>query len=99
MENKIVTLAEAVERAGSQAALAREIGCTQQAISERIKGGKPTPSEWVVAIERATGIPRQQLRPDLYAGMLPAPRRGTHADMDAARYEEALTSAAPECAP
>jgi DNA-binding transcriptional regulator YdaS (Cro superfamily) len=102
MTHPTATLADAIEKAGSQAALAREIGVTQQAISERIKADKLVPAEWCVAIERATGIPRQSLRPDLYEGMAafpPAPRSVTPSDMDAARYEEAMLSAAPEALP
>ena len=96
MTHQTSTLAAAIAKAGSQSALAREIGVTQQAISERIRAGKPVPAEWCVAIERATGIPRQQLRPDLYEGMTPSAAPITNvtpADMAAARLEEAMDGA------
>ena len=61
---------EALERAkqtaGSTASLARSLGgITSQAISQ----WKRVPAERVLEIERITGIPRHELRPDIY----PAP--------------------------
>jgi DNA-binding transcriptional regulator YdaS (Cro superfamily) len=43
-------------------ALARELGINYQAI----QSWKRIPAERVLAIEAITGIPREQLRPDLY---------------------------------
>ncbi len=59
-------IAKAVKAKGSISALARSIGITRAAICqwERIPAGR------VVEIERLTGVPRQELRPDLYE---PAP--------------------------
>lgn len=58
-------LAEAIDRAGgSQAALGKLIGVTQQTISNWLKS--KTAAEYVLAIERATGVPRHRLRPDIY---------------------------------
>jgi DNA-binding transcriptional regulator YdaS (Cro superfamily) len=54
----------AVKKAGGMRALARAIGVSYQAIQSwttRI------PAERVLDVERATGIPREKLRPDLYA--------------------------------
>lgn len=52
----------AVEAMGSVTALARALGIKQSAIHqwERI------PAERVVEVEKATGVPRYQLRPDLH---------------------------------
>lgn len=61
----------AVRAVGSQTKLAEAIGRTQQAVSKWAKDGR-IPAEYVVAVEKATGIPRQKLRPDLYEGMEPA---------------------------
>jgi DNA-binding transcriptional regulator YdaS (Cro superfamily) len=60
-----LALAEAIDRAGgSQAALGKLIGVTQQTISNWLKS--KTAAEYVLAIERATGVPRHRLRPDIY---------------------------------
>ena len=54
----------AIEKAGGMRPLAEAIGVTYQAIqSWRTR----IPAERVLAVESATGIPREQLRPDLYA--------------------------------
>ncbi|MGL4441322.1 MAG: Cro/CI family transcriptional regulator [Bosea sp. (in: a-proteobacteria)] len=55
-------LDRAIEAAGGVRALARSLGISQPAIS----AWKRVPSDRVVAIEGATGVPRAQLRPDLY---------------------------------
>jgi DNA-binding transcriptional regulator YdaS (Cro superfamily) len=60
-------LHRAVAAAGGQKALASRIGTTQSMIwywLERSRRGAA--AEFVIAIEGATGIPRQELRPDLY---------------------------------
>ncbi len=46
-------------------ALARQIGISRQAIHLWQRAGQ-IPAEYVVAIEAATGIPREMLRPDLF---------------------------------
>jgi DNA-binding transcriptional regulator YdaS (Cro superfamily) len=62
----MVTLREAVERAraavGGGAALARELNLKRQAVYQWDK----VPPLRVLEVERATGIPRHVLRPDLY---------------------------------
>jgi DNA-binding transcriptional regulator YdaS (Cro superfamily) len=52
----------AIKAAGSASELARRLNISFQAIQQ----WKKIPAERVVAVEAATGIPRQQLRPDLY---------------------------------
>lgn len=60
-------LSRATEKAGGQLALAKAIGTTQSNVWTWLKKSKRgTPAEWVLAIEAATGIPRHELRPDLY---------------------------------
>ena len=56
----------AVDRLGSQVAMGRLCGVTQQSVSKWIDLGKALPAEHVLAVEQATGISRHQLRPDLY---------------------------------
>jgi TorA maturation chaperone TorD len=59
-------LERAVELAGGQSALARAIGKSQSHIWHWLKVAKRVPAEAAVAIEKATGVTRQELRPDLY---------------------------------
>jgi DNA-binding transcriptional regulator YdaS (Cro superfamily) len=71
-------LKEAIKRAGSQAALARALGLTKQVVQV----WKVAPAKHVARIERATGVSRRDLRPDLY----PRLKKG---GADLARYWQA----------
>ena len=51
-----------IKRAGGISALARALGIRHNAIYS----WKRVPAERVLAVEEATGIPRSDLRPDLY---------------------------------
>jgi DNA-binding transcriptional regulator YdaS (Cro superfamily) len=62
-ETMRLTLRAAVKAAGSQRALAHMIGVTHAAVAQWDRA----PAKRVVDIERATGIPRERLRPDLYS--------------------------------
>ena len=62
-------LEKAVEIKGSIAALARALGITRAAICQWDR----IPAERVIAIEAATGVPRHDLRPDLYPPLPSAP--------------------------
>lgn len=55
-------LTRAIEEAGGGHMLAGLIKVTPQAVS----GWKRVPSLRVLDVERATGVPRHELRPDLY---------------------------------
>lgn len=57
---------EAVERAGSQSALARICDVSQPAVWKWLQSAKRLPAEHVLAVEAATGISRHLLRPDIY---------------------------------
>ena len=63
-------LSKAIEAAGGQAALARTLGITYQAIDSWKKRGTPGPR--VLEVEAATGgkVSRHELRPDIFG---PAP--------------------------
>lgn len=65
METK-TALDEAITNAGSQAALARDIGVSQQLISYWLKKGGVVPAEYVVKVEAASGVSRHALRPDIF---------------------------------
>lgn len=68
-------LMQAVERAGSQSALARIVGASHTAVWKWIQSSKRLPGEYVLAVEAATGVSRHHLRPDLYPlDMAPGPR-------------------------
>ena len=53
---------------GTQAAVARIVGVSPQAVSEILRRGRRVPAEWCLALEQATGgaVTRHDLRPDLY---------------------------------
>lgn len=57
-------LMKAVQKLGSQRALAVEIGASQQNISCWLRS--KLPAERVICVEKATGVPRSELRPDLF---------------------------------
>jgi DNA-binding transcriptional regulator YdaS (Cro superfamily) len=55
-------LKTATKAAGGTRPLARRLGITASAVSQ----WERVPAERVVEVERATGVPRELLRPDLY---------------------------------
>jgi len=55
-------LQQAIHAVGGVSELARRIGVSQPSVSNWTR----VPSERVVSVEAATGVPRQVLRPDLY---------------------------------
>ena len=73
-------LDQAIRAAGGVGALSRRIGISQPSLSN----WSHVPAERVLSVERATGIDRALLRPDLYA----APDAGAVDEIDAARAQE-----------
>lgn len=65
-------LRTAIDRAGGQSELARRLGLRQQSVSEWISRGVVPPAR-VLDVERATGIHRHLLNPNIYPD--PPPRR------------------------
>ena len=59
-------LAKAVRIAGSQSAFGRLIEKRQSVINGWLAKDRPLPGEFVLTIERTTGVSRHDLRPDLY---------------------------------
>ncbi len=59
-------LERAIAVAGGQSALARLIGKSQGHVWHWLKVAKRVPAEAVLSIEGATGVPRHELRPDVY---------------------------------
>jgi DNA-binding transcriptional regulator YdaS (Cro superfamily) len=67
-------LCAAVQRAGSQSALARKIGVSQTSVWKWMQRSKRIPGEHVLVVESTTGVSRHHLRPDLYPlDMAPGP--------------------------
>lgn len=62
----VIALREAVKIVGSQSAMGRLLGVSQAAVWRWIQHAKPVPPEHVLAVEAATGIAKEELRPDLY---------------------------------
>jgi DNA-binding transcriptional regulator YdaS (Cro superfamily) len=79
---KDAALDRAIAAIGGPAALGRELGISSQAIAQ----WRRCPPLRVLGVERATGVPRHELRPDLY----PA------AEHDSSREEAAPARALPE---
>ena len=57
-------LEKAITSAGGPTRLAEKLGIAQPSIQQwRARG---VPAERVIAVEAATGVPRHELRPDIY---------------------------------
>jgi TorA maturation chaperone TorD len=87
-------LGEAIRVAGGVAALARRIGISQPSVSNWSR----VPADRLLAVETATGVARERLRPDLYARVSVVNELD---DVDAARAREysllaALLARAPD---
>jgi len=64
--DRLAALRDAVLAIGSQSAMARLLGVSQHAVWGWLNKTKSLPAEHVLTVERATGISRHRLRPDLY---------------------------------
>lgn len=51
---------------GGQAALARELKITPQAVNQWVTGRRPVPARLALRIEELTGVTRHDLRPDIF---------------------------------
>ena len=61
-DNPEIALKEAIRVAGGAAALARCLGIKQPSVF----GWERVPAERVLAVEAASGVRRERLRPDIY---------------------------------
>jgi DNA-binding transcriptional regulator YdaS (Cro superfamily) len=59
-------LLAALDRAKSQSRLAEICGCTQGNIWQLKRNGSALPAHFVLSVEAELGIPRHELRPDIY---------------------------------
>jgi DNA-binding transcriptional regulator YdaS (Cro superfamily) len=64
MDNAALT--KATEAVGGIAALGRLLGLCRQTVQNWGKHDRQIPAKHIVEIERLTGVPREELRPDLY---------------------------------
>lgn len=58
--------AAAIRAAGGQTSLARTLGIAQSTVATWLRRGNELPAQYVIAVEKAYGIPRYELRPDIY---------------------------------
>ncbi len=86
-------LAKAVRIAGSQVAFAALIGKRQSTVQEWLAKDRPLPAEYVRQVEAATGIPRYELRPDIYPPEEHAPASLASAQRSAAHPSASVQSA------
>lgn len=59
-------LQKAIDVAGGQSALARAIAVRQSTLNYWVLKAGKCPAEKAPAIEAATGVPRHELRPDIF---------------------------------
>lgn len=59
-------LKKAIKASGSQTALAKALNVTQAHIWNWLNRDSQVTAEYVLPIERLTGVPRYELRPDIY---------------------------------
>ena len=59
------SIEKAVRAVGSQSALARAVKVTPQAVQQWVDAGRVSHKK-VIEVERVSGVPRQELRPDIY---------------------------------
>lgn len=61
---KNIALKKAIDAAGSQTKLAKALDISPQRVQFWTKSRLP--SQWVIPVEKVTGVSRCELRPDLY---------------------------------
>lgn len=64
--NALFALKKAVKVAGGQSALARRVKTQQRNVWGWLHRSKRVPPQYVIPIERTTGISRHDLRPDIF---------------------------------
>tara|TARA_Y100000593_G_scaffold40073_1_gene77290 strand:+ start:5694 stop:5906 length:213 start_codon:yes stop_codon:yes gene_type:complete len=65
----MIPVSEVVKAVGSQSALAKLLGVRQSHVWNWLNrpNSKGIPPQYVIQVEKATGISRQELRPDIFA--------------------------------
>lgn len=70
MKDRKSALKRAIDAVGGLSGLAEPLGITEQAVSQ----WDDVPPKRVLDVERISGVPRYELRPDLYPAPEGAPR-------------------------
>jgi DNA-binding transcriptional regulator YdaS (Cro superfamily) len=65
-KSRKAALERAIKRVGGPANLARLINISHQLLRSWLQRPKGVTAEYVIAIEKATGVSRHDLRPDIY---------------------------------
>lgn len=63
--NPDAALQRAISEAGGHSALGRRLDVSREVVAQWVRRRR-VPAERVLSIERETGVPRHELRPDLY---------------------------------
>lgn len=63
---RLEALNAAVDKAGGQSQMARDLGTFQPKVWRWINQTKRLPAEYVLEVERLYGVSRHDLRPDIY---------------------------------
>lgn len=71
MSDRTEALRRAIEKVGGLAGIAKPLGISEQAVSQ----WDEVPPLRVLAVEQVSGVPRHELRPDLYPEPTPAEAR------------------------
>lgn len=87
--------AAAIRAAGGQTSLARTLGIAQSTVATWLRRGNELPAQYVIAVEKAYGIPRYELRPDIYPPEEHVPASRPHAQQTAAHPSASRQSAPP----
>lgn len=66
MSKNFKPIEAAIKKAGSQAALAKQIGVSQGFVNHMLLMRNRVPARLCIPIEQATGVSRHELRPDIY---------------------------------
>lgn len=92
-----LALDRAIEVAGGQSPLAAKLGIRQSLIWYWLhRSKKGVAAEYCMAIERETGVPAHELRPDIFVGSAPVktkdgvPATSCHANPPAADLRESV---------
>lgn len=71
MMSRLNAFRKALEIYKSQSAMANALGVDQTTISKRLISSKEVAAQWVLQIEKDTGVSRHDLRPDIYPRDIP----------------------------
>lgn len=65
MTEERIPIQKAIEIANGQTGLGRKIGASQQRVRNWLLSGR-VPADMCIKIEKETGVPKHELRPDLF---------------------------------